>query len=50
MLAACELERRGHRALWAVFGYGSDGELTVDEMELALSKLAAAARGSGPLR
>ena len=43
MLAAyAELERRGHRALWGVFGYGSDGELTVDEMELALSKLAAA--------
>ena len=29
MLAAyAELERRGHRALWGVFGYGSDGELT----------------------
>ena len=43
MLAAyAELERRGHRTLWAVFGYGSDGELTVDEIELALSKLAAA--------
>jgi hypothetical protein len=42
MLAAyAELERRGHRTLWAVFGYGSDGELTVDEIELALSKLAA---------
>jgi hypothetical protein len=43
MLAAfTELEKRGHRTLWAVFGYGSDGELTVDEIELALSKLAAA--------
>lgn len=43
MLAAyAELERRGHRTLWAVFGYGSDGELTVDEVESALSKLAAA--------
>jgi hypothetical protein len=43
MLAACtELEKRGHRTLWGVFGYGSDGELTVDEIELALSKLAAA--------
>jgi hypothetical protein len=43
MLAAyAELERRGHRTLWAVFGYGSDGELTVDEIELALGKLAAA--------
>ena len=43
MLAAfAELEKRGQRALWSVFGYGSDGELTVDEIELALSKLAAA--------
>ena len=43
MLAAfAELERRGHRTLWGIFGYGSDGELTVDEIELALSKLAAA--------
>ena len=42
MLAAfAELERRGHRTMWGVFGYGSDGELTVDEIELALSKLAA---------
>jgi hypothetical protein len=42
MLAAyAELERRGHRTLWGVFGYGSDGELTVDEIELALHKLAA---------
>ena len=43
MLAALtELEKRGHRTIWGVFGYGSDGELTVDEIELALSKLAAA--------
>jgi hypothetical protein len=43
MLAAyAELEKRGHRTLWAVFGYGSDGELTVDEVESALSQLAAA--------
>jgi len=43
MLAAyAELEKRGHRTLWGVFGYGSDGELTVDEIELALSKIAAA--------
>ena len=43
MLAAfAELEKRGHRTMWGVFGYGSDGELTVDEIELALSKLAAA--------
>ena len=43
MLAAyAELEKRGHRTLWGVFGYGSDGELTVDEIEVALSKLTAA--------
>jgi hypothetical protein len=43
MLAAfAELERRGHRTLWGVFGYGSDGELTVEEIELALNKLATA--------
>lgn len=42
MLAAfTELAKR-HRTLWGVFGYGSDGELTVDEIELALSKLAGA--------
>src|SRR5499426_2223776 len=43
MLAAySELEKRGRRTLWGVFGYGSDGELTVDEIELARCKLAAA--------
>lgn len=43
MLAAyAELERRGHSALWGVFGYGSDGELTVEEIEEALSKVARA--------
>lgn len=43
MLAAfVELERRGHRGLWGIFGYGSDGELTVDEIELALSRIAGA--------
>ncbi|HXG53078.1 MAG TPA: DUF1152 domain-containing protein [candidate division Zixibacteria bacterium] len=43
MLAAfAELEERGLRTLWGVFGYGSDGELTVDELERALSKVAAA--------
>jgi hypothetical protein len=43
MLAAyAELEQRGYRTLWAVFGYGSDGELTVDEIEIALGRLAAA--------
>jgi hypothetical protein len=41
MLAAfAELEKRGWRTLWGIFGYGSDGELSVDEIELALSKLA----------
>jgi hypothetical protein len=43
MLAAfAELEKRGHNTLWGVFGYGSDGELTVEEIEAALSKLAGA--------
>jgi hypothetical protein len=43
MLAAyAELEKLGHRTLWGVFGYGSDGELTVDEIEAALNKLAVA--------
>jgi hypothetical protein len=43
MLAAyAELEQKGHRTLWGVFGYGSDGELTVDEIEIALSELAKA--------
>ncbi len=40
MLAAfAQLAERGHRTLWGVFGYGSDGELSVDEIEFALSKL-----------
>ncbi len=43
MLAAfAELEQRGHRTIWGVFGFGSDGELTVEEIDLALSKLGAA--------
>jgi hypothetical protein len=43
MLAAfTELEKRGHRTLWGMFGYGSDGELTVEEIEVALNKMAAA--------
>jgi len=43
MLAAyAEFERRGKRALWAVFGYGSDGELKVEEIEAALSNVAKA--------
>lgn len=43
MLAAfSELEQRGQRTIWGVFGFGSDGELSVDEIELALSKLGAA--------
>ena len=43
MLAAyVELEKRGHRVLWGFFGYGSDGELSIDEIDLALNKIAAA--------
>jgi hypothetical protein len=43
MLAAyAELERRGRSVLWGVFGYGSDGEMTTDEMERALQQVAAA--------
>jgi hypothetical protein len=43
MLAAfAEFERRGQPALWAVFGYGSDGELTVEEIEAALNQVAKA--------
>lgn len=43
MLAAfVDLDKRGHRTLWGVFGYGSDGELSVDEIEAALGKLAGA--------
>jgi hypothetical protein len=43
MLAAyVELERRGVPTLWAMFGYGSDGELTVEEIEAALARLAKA--------
>ena len=42
LAAFAELEKRGHQTIWGVFGYGSDGELSVDEIEIALSKLAAA--------
>jgi len=43
MLAAfTEMEKRGHATLWGVFGYGSDGELTTDEIERALARVAAA--------
>ena len=43
MLAAyAEMEARGHRALWGVFGYGSDGEMTTQELEKALSVIAKA--------
>ena len=43
MLAAyAELERRGQPTLWGVFGYGSDGEVTVDEVEKALQEVAKA--------
>jgi len=42
LAALAVLEQRGQRTIWGVFGFGSDGELTVDEIELALSKLGAA--------
>jgi hypothetical protein len=43
MLAAyVKLARRGVATLWAMFGYGSDGELTVAEIEAALARLAKA--------
>jgi hypothetical protein len=43
MLAAyAELEKLGQPTLWSFFGYGSDGELTVEEIERALSKVAGA--------
>jgi hypothetical protein len=42
LAAFTEMEKRGIRTLWGVFGYGSDGELSVAEIEMALSKLAAA--------
>lgn len=42
MLAAlAALEESGQRTFWGVFGYGSDGEVTVDEIENALGRLAA---------
>ena len=43
MLAAyAEIERRGQRTIWGVFGYGSDGELSVEEIERALNQVAKA--------
>jgi hypothetical protein len=43
MLAAfTELEKKGVPTLWGVFGYGSDGELTTDEIERALARVAEA--------
>lgn len=42
LAAYAELERRGRRVIWGVYGYGSDGELTVDEIETALGRVAAA--------
>ena len=42
LAAYAELERRGIATLWAMFGYGSDGELTVTEIEAALARLAGA--------
>ncbi|MGE0827444.1 MAG: DUF1152 domain-containing protein [Candidatus Binatia bacterium] len=41
MLSAfVEFEQRGFPTLWGVFGYGSDGELTTNEIEFALSRVA----------
>ena len=41
MLAAfATLEGQGVQTLWGVFGYGSDGEMTVEEIERALSEIA----------
>jgi hypothetical protein len=42
LAAFAQLADSGVRTLWGVFGYGSDGELSVAEIELALSRLAAA--------
>jgi hypothetical protein len=43
MLAAyAELEKFGCRTFWGVFGYGSDGEMTVEEIESALNRAARA--------
>jgi hypothetical protein len=42
LAAFAEMERRGVQTLWGMFGYGSDGELRIDEIELALGKLAGA--------
>lgn len=43
MLAAfAEIEALGLRTLWGVFGYGSDGELTGDEIELSINHIAKA--------
>jgi hypothetical protein len=42
LAAFMDLQQRGWRTLWGVFGYGSDGELSVDEIEAALGKIAAA--------
>ena len=41
MLAAfVELEKKGIPAIWGIYGYGSDGELTTDEIERALARVA----------
>lgn len=42
LAAYAELEKLGQRTLWSMFGYGSDGELTVEEVERALSRVAGA--------
>ena len=40
--AYVKLQRRGVSTMWAMFGYGSDGELTVAEIEAALARLSKA--------
>jgi len=43
MLAAfTKLEEKGYPTLWGIFGYGSDGELTTNEIEQALAHVAKA--------
>ncbi len=42
LTAFVELEKKGVPVIWGVFGYGSDGELTTDEIERALAQVAQA--------
>ena len=40
MLAAfCKLKDTGLKTIWSVFGYGSDGELSTDEIDFALARV-----------